>query len=189
MMINELMEQRNITKYRLSKQSGIPYSTITDICSGKTQLEKCSAETIYMLSRQLDVSMEAMIAPCLDKRCSFELFKSNVCHRAKELGDVRFIIEVLEKDDIRKYYNKKWYPECLYLLAMLDYLSRINNVPLCTSYDDLRHSKLSETVYPTSIIAASAASKDDAIREQARRNAIPEFMRFNIVENEVRDVI
>lgn len=35
MMINELMESKNITKYRLAKNSGIPYTTINDICSGK----------------------------------------------------------------------------------------------------------------------------------------------------------
>ena len=54
-MIQTLMKKQNITKYRLSKNSGIPYTTLTDICSGKTQLEKCSAETIYKLSKELGV--------------------------------------------------------------------------------------------------------------------------------------
>ena len=35
MMINEIMEKRNLSKYRLSKNSGIPYTTLTDIISGK----------------------------------------------------------------------------------------------------------------------------------------------------------
>ena len=43
-MIQNLMQKKNMTKYRLSKSSGIPYTTLTDICSGKAQLEKCSAE-------------------------------------------------------------------------------------------------------------------------------------------------
>ena len=43
MMINEIMEKRNLSKYRLSKNSGIPYTTLTDIINGKAQLEKCSA--------------------------------------------------------------------------------------------------------------------------------------------------
>jgi len=46
--------------------------------------------------------MEVLLDPCFVKRGSFELYKSNVCHRVKELGDVNFIIEALEKDDIRK---------------------------------------------------------------------------------------
>ena len=30
--------------------------------------------------------------------------------------------------------------------------------------------------------------KDDTIKEEARKKAIPEIMRFNIVESEVRDI-
>lgn len=67
----------------------------------------------------------------MEKRCSFELFKSNVCHRLKEQGDIDFLIETLKEDMIRQYYDKKWYPESFYLLAMVDYISRENNVPIC----------------------------------------------------------
>lgn len=41
----------------------------------------------------------------MEKRCSFELFKSNVCHWLKEEGDIDFLIQVLESDLIRKYYT------------------------------------------------------------------------------------
>ena len=188
MMIQSLMQKKNMTKYRLSKSSGIPYTTLTDICSGKAQLEKCSAETIYKLSKELGVSMEALLAPCFEKRCSFDLFKSNVCHRLKELGDVEFIIDTLEKDDIRRYYNRQWYPESLYLLAMLDYVSRENDIPICAEYSDLRSQKLTDPVYPSSILAMAAVSHASA-KEEAYLHAIPEFLRFNIIENEVRNVI
>lgn len=130
-----------------------------------------------------------LMKPCCDRRGSFELFKSNVCHRLRKLGDVDFIIETLEKDDIRLYYENKWYPESLYLLAMLDYISRVSNVPLCTKYDDLRRCKLSETIFPSSVLATAAVAKNELAKDQARNEAIPEFMRFNIVESEVRDVI
>lgn len=126
---------------------------------------------------------------CSLKRCSFELFKSNVCHRLKELGDINFIIEILENNIIIEYFNRKWYPESFYLLAMLDYLSRINNIPLCNKYNDLRLHSLSETIYPSSIIAISAVSGSNYSKEKAIKEAIPEFMMFNIVENEVRNII
>ena len=188
-MINKLLKEKNITKYRLSKDSGIPYSTISDICSGKTSLEKCSAETVYKLSRILDVSMEQLLEQYLLPRASFELYRSNLCHYVKEKGDIEFVIEVLEHNDIRTYYQRKWYPECFYLLAMLDYLSRVNNIPLCTDYNDLRTCKLSEPIYPLSVIAASAVSPNEQIKETALKNSIPEFARFNIIETEVRDVV
>ena len=189
MMINELMEQRGMTKYRLAKDSGIPYTTVNDICSGRAQLEKCSAETIYKISKVLHITMESLLEPCFARRSSFELFKSHVCHQVKGLGDIDFMIETLEQDDIRKYYRLKWYPECLYLLAMLDYISRENSIPLCSQYDDLRKCRLQETIYPAGIQAVAAAAKDNRIKEDACKEAIPEFLRFNIVESEVRDVI
>lgn len=189
MIVNEIMQSRSITKYRLSKNSGVPYTTVNDICTGKARLEKCSAETIYRIAKALEVSMESLLEPCFVKRSSFELFKSNVCHRLKELGDVGFIIETLESDSIRDYYNRGWYPESLYLLAMLDYISRLNGVPVCTQYNDLRRAKLQDIIYPASVITASIVAGSDIPKEQARSSAIPEFIRFNIVESEVRNIV
>ena len=189
MTVQQIMKQRSLSMYRLSKNSGIPYATVNDIVSAKAQLEKCTAETVYRLATCLNVSVEELLAPCFEKRSSFDLFKSNVCHRVKELGDIAFIVECLEKDEIRSYYKKKWYPEAFYLLAMLDYLSRIHGVPLCSQYSDLRSQKLHDTIYPASILSVAAVSDNSSVKERAKKESIPEFMRFNIVEKEVRNVI
>ncbi len=189
MVVNELMENKRITKYRLSKDSGIAYTTINDICSGKAQLEKCSAETIYRISKVLGVSMEQLIEPCFEKRCDFELFKSNTCHRLKELGDIDFVIELLEEDLIRQYYKKKWYAESLYLLAMLDYLSRENDIPVCTQYDDMRDLKLKTMLFPAGVSISMKILKSKDLMNRVLNESIPEFIRFNIVESDVRNVI
>lgn len=189
MTIKELLKIRNITKYKLSQNSGIPYTTINDICSGKTQLEKCTGETLYKLAKELKVSMESLLEEQMMPRVDFSLYKSNVCHQLKVLGDEEFLIETLESNDIRKLYRKKWYPEAFYLLGMLDYISRINNIPICTEYEDLRECKLSETIYPTGIHVLEGVKEKNEFKKKAYENAIPEFLRFNIIENEVRDVI
>ena len=194
MNLNQVLEQKNITKYRLWKESGVPQATISDICTGKTRIEKCSAETIYRIAKVLGVSMESLIAPAVQSvdeernRPSFEIFKSNTCHRVKDLGDIPFVIELLQTDQIRKLYDKKWYPETLYLLAMLDYLSRENNIPICKNYNDIRTAKLKQRVYPSSVIILCKTMNSDAPKEECIRLAIPEFLRFNIVESEVRNV-
>lgn len=61
MIIDSLLKKRNMTKYRLAVDAGIPHATLNDICSGKTKLEKCSAETVYKLAGALGVSMEMLI--------------------------------------------------------------------------------------------------------------------------------
>ena len=194
MSINKVLEQKNITKYRLWKESGVPQATISDICTGKTKIEKCSAETIYRIAKVLDVSMESLIAPAVRRldeerrRPSFEVFKSNTCHQVKDMGDIPFIIQLLKTDQIRKLYEKKWYPEALYLLAMLDYLSKENKVPICKNYNDIRNSKLQKPIYPSSVIILCKTTKSEMPKEECIRMAIPEFLRFNIVESEVRNV-
>ena len=188
MNINKILNDKNISKYRLSKDSGVAYTTISDICNNKTQLEKCTVETVYHISKTLSIPMEELLEDCFVKRESFENFKSNICHELKELDDAEFLYRLLKDDDINYYYEKGWYPESLYLLAMLDYLSRINSIPICDKYDELRKNKLKETIYPTSILMMAEVSKDDKYLKQAVENAIPEFMRFNIVEGNIRDV-
>lgn len=60
MIITDLLRKRGMTKYRLAILTGIPHTTLHDICSGKTRLDKCTAETVYKLSKALDVPMELL---------------------------------------------------------------------------------------------------------------------------------
>lgn len=192
MIINDLLEKKNMSRYRLSKESGVAMTTITDICSGKADLDKCAAGTLYRIAKTLDVTVDSILennkAFDVDYRCSFETFKSNTCHHVKDMGDVDFIIETLQADEIRKLYNRSWYREALYLLAMIDYLSRINNLPICTDYNDIRCQKLEKPYFPAGVIVSYAATGDESIKEKALAHAIPEFIHFNIVESEVRNV-
>ena len=58
-----------------------------------------------------------------------------------------------------------------------------------TTINDLRNMKLKDTIYPSSVLMASRITGNDALLEESAREAIPEFLRFNIVESEVRNVI
>lgn len=196
MIINKILHDRKMSAYKLSKLSGVPQSTIADICSCKTTIINCKVSTLYKIAKTLNVTVDYLLEEDAkekknsnDYRTSFEVFKGNVCHRVKDLGDIRFIIEVLKSDEIRTLFNKGWYPEALYLLGMVDYLSNLNDVSLCTNYNDLRCCKLDEIVYPSDVLLHSALTHDESIKEKALRDAIPEFRRFNIIESEVRDVV
>jgi hypothetical protein len=132
--------------------------------------------------------MEDLVADSVEYRSSFESFKSNVCHMVHDMGDIDFIIDTLETDKIRKLYQRRWYPESLYLLAMVDSLSRENDLPLANEYHDLRAARLHEPIYPSSVVAMSVLAHSDKPKADSYANAIPEFRRFNIVESEVRNV-
>lgn len=194
MVLDELLKDRNMSVYRCSKESKVPYTTLLDLVKGKTRIGKCSAETVYKLAKTLNITMECLLeeyeesASGMPYRSSFEIFKSNICHLVKDKGDMDFIVEVLRNDEIRTYWKRKWYLESFYLLAMVDYLSRENDLPLCKDYDDIRSHTLSETIYPKDVDVAAKLDPSLDIREQSREKAIPEFLRFNIVEGEIRNV-
>ena len=50
-----------MTMYRLSKESGIPYTSIHDLFTGKTAIGACSSRTLSCLSFALHYSMEDLM--------------------------------------------------------------------------------------------------------------------------------
>ncbi len=196
MIIDKLLKDANITRYTLSEMSGVSQTVISDICSGKITMQECSARTLDKIAKALNVTADLLLGTNereetsdQEHRSSFETFKSNICHYVKDMGDIDFIIDTLEKDTIRNLYTKMWYPESLYLLGMVDYLSKINGLPMCTNYNDIRKHKLSQIIYPSSVLIQAAILNNEDIKTEARKNSIPEFMRFNIVESEVRNLV
>lgn len=55
------MRDRNMSRYRLSKESGVPWATLSDICTGKTRMDRCSAGTMLKLSQALGISLEELL--------------------------------------------------------------------------------------------------------------------------------
>lgn len=58
MTLQTYLDRRNITKYRLSQISGVPKTTILDMCAGRSSIDRCSAKTVWQLSKALGCSME-----------------------------------------------------------------------------------------------------------------------------------
>ena len=122
-------------------------------------------------------------------RSNFEIFKSAICHRLKDMGDIDFIIHTLTSGEIRNFYERQWYPECLYLLAMLDHISTLNDIPLCSDFNDLRRYKLSRVIYPRDVLLLCALFHNDDAKKRAEEEAIPEFRQYNIIESDIRNVV
>ena len=194
MELMNLLKEKQLSVYQCAKESHVPYTTLSDIVKGKTRIEKCTAETIYKLARTLHLTMEELLTECFkeDENApnlrDFEIYKSNICHLVKDKGDMDFIIDILKENQIRTYWERQWYRESFYLLAMVDYLSREKGLPLCNDYEDIRNCKLLEPLYPWDVVLAAKLDGSLDMKEQCLKEAIPEFLRFNIIESEIRNV-
>ena len=189
MVLNELLLQKNISIYELSHVTHIPYSTLSDLVKGTTPIHKCSCEKVYRLAKALNVSMESLIKDSMLKEmqeihkelADFDVFRSNIAHQIKSQGDLEFIYTILSEKAIDKLYEEQEYTKSVYLLATIDYLSRINNIPLCTAYNHLRNVKLPSPVIPLSIRIQSSYPSGKSYLKKAKDNAIPQFIRHNII--------
>jgi len=61
MTLQTILSQKHMSMYRLSKLSGIPKTTVIDICSGKSSIGGCNAKTVFELSKALNISMEELM--------------------------------------------------------------------------------------------------------------------------------
>jgi hypothetical protein len=105
------------------------------------------------------------------------------------MGDIDFMLDVLKSNEIRVLYERNWYAESFYLLAMVDYLSRLHHIDLVKNYNDIRQQKLKETLYPASAWISYELHHDKTRFKLCEKEAIPEFRHFNIIESDIRNII
>ncbi len=58
MGIREAFEERGLTIYKVSKDTGIPYTTLNDLANGRTDMANASVRTLSRLSAYLGLSMD-----------------------------------------------------------------------------------------------------------------------------------
>lgn len=49
------------TAYRISKETGVPYTTISELANGKININKCAADTVFRLSLYFRCSMDEIL--------------------------------------------------------------------------------------------------------------------------------
>ncbi len=129
-----------------------------------------------------------------NNRMSFDHFRSEMCHILKELGDYVFIQNINSKNVIDSCWENEWEAEALYLLAMMDYLSDLHCLSKCADYDKYRKYKLKEPLFPGGILMMDKVMPDKHIKEKTiedlKNNQLAQyFLKYNIIEGDIRDVI
>lgn len=191
-MLKQYLKNMGISIYKLSKESGVSYSTLHDIVSGKSDYKNVSIDIFNRLSYSLNVSMDELysvfnVLNNYTYNDDFDLFKSNICQELKFLGDKSFIKKYLLSNDINKYILEYNYLYALYLVALIDYLSKKNSISLYKGFNDLRKMRLEKIYYPKSIVIEYEILKNNVLVFEYK-NAIEEFKKYNIIEKEIEKV-
>lgn len=183
MNIKQYLEDNKISIYQVANSAMVAYPTVFNIVNGKVDILNCALGIVKKIADALNLSIDELLTLC-DRTQSFDLFRSEQCHLVNRMGEIDYVIDLLEKKKIDYYWKLDMKPEAFYLLAMLDYLSKRNDLPKCKDYEGIRRYKLEKTIYPADTELSEKLLGKDA-RKEALEHAIPEFLDFNIVECEV----
>ena len=66
-MLDKLLEKKKISLYKLAKETGIPYATLSDMKNGKVTADHISAGNLYKMSSYLEMTMDELYE-CLNKK-------------------------------------------------------------------------------------------------------------------------
>ena len=183
MYIKQYLEDNKISIYKVANSAVVAYPTVFNIVNGKVDILNCALGVVKKIADALGLTIDELLTLC-DKNRTFELFWGEQCHLVRRMGEIAYVIDLLENKRIDYYWKLDMKTEALYLLAMLDYLSRRNDLPICKEYNEIRKYKLERPVYPADTeLSEKLLGKNT--HKAALKNAIPEFMKFNIVECEV----
>ncbi len=132
MGLKEELLNRGFTVYRVSKEAGIPYSTLCDLVNDKTYIDNASVKTLARLSAYLGVTMDDLygrmekkdilrlkkhpnLPPELDESINNLISAVNNgnelidCELSQVLGDINMseswgLIDSLKAKELRKHY-------------------------------------------------------------------------------------
>ena len=193
-MLRSVLNDKNISLYQLEKASHISHATLNDIYNERSNIDNCSILVMSKIAASLNMDIDDLYKKLTYRDLSlftynedFDLFKSDTLQRLKREKEEDFIKRMAATDVINNYYQHNKYKEALYLLALLDYLSKKNSLPLLKQYDYLRDYKL-DKVYVSKSLYLLLAYRSTTVTS-IYKECIKEFLKYNIVEAEIDNVI
>ena len=179
--IKQYLAENEISLYRLAKMADLSYPEVFNIVNGKKDIKKCAYYVVERLSEALNISMKLLVEMC-NIKYHFQTFRSEQKHLVQRKGELQYLIDVLESDEIQTLWDNCQKLEALYLLAMTDHIALKNDIDVCTKYQQIRQYKPDRLIYPADVELEARLSDSDEAKEKALKNALPEFLKFNIVE-------
>lgn len=61
MSLLDVLNKKNISQYQLAKKSGLPKSTISDICNNENGIDNCKLSTVKKIAYALNYTLDELI--------------------------------------------------------------------------------------------------------------------------------
>lgn len=187
MTFKELLIKKNITGYGVAKSTGIPYTTINDLINGKTIIQNISLKHAILIADLLNVDVKLLNNLEKYKPIDFRYFRNNLLSDLKNNNPLSFANRIIKTKEIDFYYKNSAKPYAYYLLALIDYLYRKNGLSVFNGrYNEMRKEKLEKPFFVGSELVDFKTIED--AEKVLNIKVIPEFKKYNIIEEDVFNV-
>lgn len=140
------------------------------------------------MTKKLDTAFGGELMDNYIRESQWNTFVSNLQHQIKSEGAIQFIRSCITSDLAERCFLEKQYAKGLYVVAAVDYLCRISELPLYEGYTEMRNWKLDEVKYPEDIEMINDAELKEKLKAQCMEECLPEFKRANIMEKGIDHV-
>ncbi len=187
MTFKELLIEKNVTGYGLAKSAGIPYTTISDLINGKTVIQNVSLKHAIMIADVLSVDVKFLNELNGYAPIEFRYFRNNLLNDLKNANSLDFANRLIKTKEIDFYYKNNAKPYAYYLLALIDFLYSKNGLAIFEDrYNDIRKERLEKPFFVGSDLICFETIEE--AEKSLRIKAIPEFKKYNIIEEDVFNV-
>ena len=101
-MLKKFLQQKNISIYKLSALSGIPYSTLNDIVNHKVDIANIRAGIVFKLANILNISMDELYELCTNQITVY--LESYATQGTVNIKNKKYVLEF-------QYHNKEFTDE------------------------------------------------------------------------------
>ena len=108
-MLKEYIQKKKISIYKLSKETGIPYSTLMDIVNGNIHISRCSAGNVRALAQYLQLSMDEVFDLCAEPEAntvSFQLSGDTITGTIRQSGKKFYLDSSCHGKEFHQYLCK-----------------------------------------------------------------------------------
>ena len=107
------IRSRNVSQYKLSHETGVPYTTISRLTQGKMDINNCSVNAVYRLALYLECEIEDILNPVAYLEGIQGSYRGCTYHWQCHSGRDILVIEKGDKRITREYgiaqTNKRYY--------------------------------------------------------------------------------
>lgn len=187
MNFKELLKTKNISGYALAKNTGIPYATINDLINGKTVFQNVSLKHAIAISDYLKINIRELSKLENKPQIEFRYFRNNLLADLKRNDPMEFARKLINSKEIDYYYKNNAKECAYYILALIDYIFEMNKEKLYGKrYNNLRKEKLDRPFFGGSKIINFKTIEE--AEKTLNIKVIPEFKKFNIIEEDIFNV-